>query len=219
MNECVTCHIEMVVCFVVCVWCDAMRCIVGPVGFEYSNKALVSLNTYIHHSITSSFSNYVTPPPASTHICPGLADVIEEILKQKCGEAHLSNTHVVSNHMVFDNDVLVGFSTPSYHVFNKKALYAKDTSPYFTVKDLSRRRHLLLLGDSLGDTTMCEGLAVADHCKIKVGFLNDKVERLPDYLQAYDVVLLGDPDFEFVAALLEDIVAAPPTGVGSVAAE
>ena len=122
----------------------------------------------------------------------------------------LPNTHIVSNHMVFDQDVLVGFSSPSYHVFNKKALYAKDTSPYFQLPDLAQRGYLLLLGDSLGDTTMCEGMDVTDQNKIKIGFLNDKVERLPDYLQAYDVVLLGDPDFEFISTLLEDIAAEKP---------
>lgn len=137
--------------------------------------------------------------------------MIEEILKQQCGEDHAhgpsSNTHIVSNHMVFKDDLLVGFSSPSYHVFNKKALFAKDTSPFFATHDLHQRHNLLLLGDSLGDTGMCEGLDVEDGSKIKVGFLNDKVERLPDYLDAYDVVLLGDPGFQFVTSLVDDIIA------------
>lgn len=129
--------------------------------------------------------------------------MIEEVLRQECGAAQ--DVHIVSNHMVFRNDVLVGFSAPSYHVFNKKVLHAKDSSPYF---QLPLRSHLLLLGDSLGDAAMCEGLdGVADEGKIKVGFLNDKAERLPDYLQAYDVVLLGDPDFHFVNTLLADVAA------------
>lgn len=138
-------------------------------------------------------------------LATGLADVIEEVLLQKCGNAQ--DLHIVSNHMIFENDILVDFSSPSYHVFNKKALYAKDISPYFKAKGLDQRKNLLLLGDSLGDAAMCEGLTIADQSKIKVGFLNDKVERLPDYLQAYDVVLLGDPDFKFVNKFLEDIVA------------
>jgi 5'-nucleotidase len=129
--------------------------------------------------------------------------VIEEVLKQKCGK--ISNTHIVSNHMIFKDDILVGFSSPSYHVFNKKALFAKK-SPYFSIKGLKDRRNLILLGDSLGDTTMCEGLQISDNSKIKIGFLNDKVERLPDYLVAYDVILLGDPDFTFVSTLIEDII-------------
>jgi 5'-nucleotidase len=114
--------------------------------------------------------------------------------------------------MIFEDDVLIGFSSPTYHVFNKKALYAKDISPFFKTEGLDTRHNLLLLGDSLGDTAMCEGLDIPENTKIKIGFLNDKVERLPDYLQAYDVVLLGDPDFHFVSSLLEDIVAtsSPP---------
>ena len=135
-----------------------------------------------------------------------MGDVIEEVLKQKCGESILKSVHIVSNHMIFDNDILVGFTSPSYHVFNKKALYAKDTSPYFLTKGLEKRHNLLLLGDSLGDTTMCEGLEIKDESKIKIGFLNVNVERIPDYLDAYDVVLLGDPDFRFVNTLLREII-------------
>lgn len=133
----------------------------------------------------------------------GLADVIEEVLLQQCGDKQ--DLHIVSNHMIFEDDILVGFSSPSYHVFNKKAIYAKDISPFFKEKDLGHRQNLLLLGDSLGDASMCEGLDIDDQTKIKIGFLNDKVERLPDYLQAYDVVLLGDTDFQFIRDVVDDI--------------
>ena len=162
-----------------------------------------------HHSLSLSRP---CPAPINHAVlhATGLADVIEEILHQKCGQQH--SAHVVSNHMIFEDDVLIGFSSPTYHVFNKKALYAKDISPFFKTEGLDTRHNLLLLGDSLGDTAMCEGLDIPENTKIKIGFLNDKVERLPDYLQAYDVVLLGDPDFHFVSSLLEDIVAtsSPP---------
>jgi cytosolic 5'-nucleotidase 3 len=140
----------------------------------------------------------------------GIADVIEEVLLQQAGpiSPHL---HIVSNHILFgrhgDNDHIVGFSKPSYHVFNKTARSATH-SPFFKTHDLRHREHLVLLGDSLGDVAMAEGLSCREDATIRIGFLNDKVERLPEYLAAYDVVIVGDPSFQFPASLVNDIMIA-----------
>lgn len=138
----------------------------------------------------------------------GIADVIEEVLLQQAG-AISPHLHIVSNHLIFekhgDNDHVVGFSKPSYHVFNKTARSATH-SPFFKTHDLKHREHLILLGDSLGDVAMADGLSCNEECTIRIGFLNDKIERLPEYLAANDVVIVGDPSFKFPASLLDDII-------------
>ncbi|CAN0003324.1 unnamed protein product [Hapterophycus canaliculatus] len=69
---------------------------------------------------------------------------------------------------------------------------------------MSRRRNVLLLGDSLGDLNMAKGVDADE--TLTVGFLNDKVEeRMDAYLEAYDVVILGDGGFDFVLKLLEEV--------------
>ncbi len=42
---------------------------------------------------------------------------------------------------------------------------------------------------------------------LKVGFLNDKPERLQQYLEVYDLVVLDDPDFSVPLGLVNDICA------------
>ena len=42
---------------------------------------------------------------------------------------------------------------------------------------------------------MSEGMKYDPESFLKIGFLNDRVERLPQYLEIYDVVVLDDPDF------------------------
>lgn len=138
--------------------------------------------------------------------CIGLGDVIEEIFHQNNLSIQSNpNIYVVSNHMIFQNDRLSGFTSPTYHVFNKTAASALNSS-FFKHHDLEHRTNLILLGDSLGDTTMSNGLNIHEDSTIKIGFLNEKPERIIDYLNAYDVVILGDPDFTAPNDILEQIL-------------
>lgn len=107
--------------------------------------------------------------------------------------------------MKFTNDRLTGFTSPSYHVFNKTASSALHNS-FFQHHDLEHRKNLILLGDSLGDVTMSDGLNILEDSTIKIGFLNDKAERILDYLEVYDVVILGDPDFRVPTDILDKIL-------------
>lgn len=134
----------------------------------------------------------------------GIGDIIEETLKQVLG-AIPADVHVVSNHMIFDGEKISGWTEPVFHVFNKKALAALH-SPFFKKYDIAHRSNVLLIGDSMGDVTMSEGLSCTSESEIRIGFLNDRVERLPDYLAVYDVVLLGDPGFGFVNTVLKKII-------------
>jgi hypothetical protein len=63
----------------------------------------------------------------------------------------------------------------------------------------------LVLGDSLGDASMADGLGLDLICK--VGFLNEppgsKREALmAEYANAFDAVVLGDGPMDFVLELL-----------------
>ena len=89
------------------------------------------------------------------------------------------------------------------HVFNKKATSFHSISTFFKRSDLLQRKNLLLIGDSLGDLTMSEGIPHENI--IKIGYLNDRPERLPQYVDAYDIVILGDPSMDVVIRILQFI--------------
>eukprot|EP00429_Kryptoperidinium_foliaceum_P096272 CAMPEP_0176243290 /NCGR_PEP_ID=MMETSP0121_2-20121125/30848_1 /TAXON_ID=160619 /ORGANISM="Kryptoperidinium foliaceum, Strain CCMP 1326" /LENGTH=138 /DNA_ID=CAMNT_0017582879 /DNA_START=12 /DNA_END=428 /DNA_ORIENTATION=- len=131
----------------------------------------------------------------------GLQNVIEEILRQRLPFELAPTTVVVSNSMCFDEGgSLVGFSEPVIHMFNKtSALVPQELHPL-----LEGKRRCLLLGDSLGDVTMAEGLGLQT---FKVGFLNEKVEEWGRrYADGFDHVVLQDgpvPDMCFQALGVE----------------
>eukprot|EP01041_Mallomonas_annulata_P004008 gene4008-7985_t len=121
-----------------------------------------------------------------------------------------SNVHVVSNRMIFSGNEpsahLIGFDEQVFHVFNKKGSSILHT-PFLQTGDLCRRKNLLLIGDSLGDPHMAEGLPHSEDSIIRIGFLNDHLDRLPLYLTAFDVVILGDPGFDIPLAIVDDVIA------------
>jgi cytosolic 5'-nucleotidase 3 len=123
----------------------------------------------------------------------GIADVLVEVVKVSAAIDTLPrNTKVVSNRCIFDNGILSGFDSPIYHVFNKRGDSFKDEK-YFSEYNLENRPNMVLLGDSLGDLSMAEGLYRDGDTVLTIGFLNDREERLKEYLIAYDIVILGDP--------------------------
>lgn len=98
--------------------------------------------------------NYLTCLLRLAHNTPAYTDVLEEVLKQKCGPLP-PTTHVISNRMVFNDDgLLVGFSEPLIHMFNKHETHSAD-APYYQA--VHNRRNVILLGDGLGDLDMAEG--------------------------------------------------------------
>ncbi|ORX55769.1 HAD-superfamily hydrolase [Hesseltinella vesiculosa] len=110
--------------------------------------------------------------------------------------------HIVSNMMKFNNqDVCVGFNDPLIHVFNKSE-FQLETTPYFpSIKD---RSNVILVGDSLGDLQMSQGVK-HDLC-LNIGFLNHDIEQLaPRYLQAFDIVIEGDANMNPILEILREI--------------
>ncbi|KAI8067597.1 pyrimidine 5'-nucleotidase [Gongronella butleri] len=130
----------------------------------------------------------------------GIRDIIEEILKKK--DLLFDNMHIVSNRMKFnDQGVCDGFNDPLIHVFNKSE-FQLETTPYFPlIKD---RGNVILVGDSLGDLQMSQGVK-HDLC-LNIGFLNHDIEHLePRYLQAFDIVIEGDANMNPILEILQHI--------------
>ncbi|XP_030077187.1 7-methylguanosine phosphate-specific 5'-nucleotidase isoform X2 [Microcaecilia unicolor] len=128
----------------------------------------------------------------------GIGDVLEEVLRQ--ADVLDKNVTVVANYMDFDEKgLLMGFKGELIHTYNKNSSVLADTK-YF--QQQSERTNILLLGDSLGDPTMADGVTRVDSI-LKIGFLNDKVEENREaYLEAYDIVLEEVETMEVVNRIL-----------------
>ncbi|KAG4908242.1 hypothetical protein AAZX31_20G182000 [Glycine max] len=132
----------------------------------------------------------------------GLADIIEEVLRQKLHRS-FKNVRIVSNRMVFDDDGrLVSFKGKLIHSLNKNE-HALDMAapvherlgdmdgPTDDNSSLKKRTNVLLLGDHTGDLGMSDGLNY--ETRISMGFLNHNVENsLSCYQEAFDVVFVND---------------------------
>lgn len=82
------------------------------------------------------------------------------------------NEKVVSNFLQYENGILTGLDLNNLiHVFNKNESALKDSDNIELVK---HRQHVLLMGDSLGDAGMAEGMPTTTHV-LKIGFLFDSV--------------------------------------------
>lgn len=128
----------------------------------------------------------------------GIGDILEEVIRQ-AGVFH-SNVKVFSNYMDFDESgVLKAFKGELIHIYNKREGALLNTGHF---QELRTRPNVLLLGDSLGDLTMADGVQDMENI-LKIGFLNDKVEeRKQSYLDSYDVVLVKDETLEVPNAIL-----------------
>ena len=112
------------------------------------------------------------------------------------------NVYVISNRYEFDeNGKAIRIKEPIIHTFNKTEVSLKDHPIYAKIR---KRKNVLLLGDSLGDVGMIEGFDYDN--LIKIGFYNDSEEGdLEDYKRNFDVVLIGDQDFDYINKLVESL--------------
>ncbi|XP_053517313.1 7-methylguanosine phosphate-specific 5'-nucleotidase isoform X3 [Artibeus jamaicensis] len=132
----------------------------------------------------------------------GIGDVLEEIIRQM--RVLHPNIHIVSNYMDFDEEgFLQGFKGQLIHTYNKNSSVCENSS-YF--QQLQGKTNILLLGDSMGDLTMADGVPGVENI-LKIGFLNDKVEeRRERYMDSYDIVLEKDETLDVVNGLLQHIL-------------
>ncbi|KAA8539064.1 hypothetical protein F0562_025756 [Nyssa sinensis] len=145
----------------------------------------------------------------------GLADVIEEVLRQKLHRS-FKNVKIVSNRMVFDqHGHLVSFKGKTIHVLNKNEhaldmaapvhdLMGDSNGPIDDNASVRKRTNVLLLGDHIGDLGMSDGLNY--ETRISVGFLNDNIKSsLDSYREAFDVVYLNDAPMWGVVKLVSQL--------------
>ena len=144
---------------------------------------------------------------------PVFQDMVVEILVGL--EAMQPNMHVVSNFLKYDKEGnILGMKNQLdeiIHVYNKndKSLNRLGSGGDF-VASVASRRNVILVGDSLGDCNMADG--VHDPAAIlKIGFLNHSVDtdagkvRLEKYLDAFDIVLVDDQTMNAVTAIAQAI--------------
>ncbi|XP_051728852.1 cytosolic 5'-nucleotidase 3-like isoform X3 [Ctenopharyngodon idella] len=128
----------------------------------------------------------------------GIGDVLEEVIRQ-AGVFH-PNVKVFSNYMDFDDSgVLRAFKGELIHIYNKREGALINVEHF---KELQSRCNVLLLGDSLGDLNMADGVLGLKNI-LKIGYLNDKVdERRQSYLDTYDIILEKDETMDVPNAIL-----------------
>jgi HAD superfamily hydrolase (TIGR01544 family) len=146
----------------------------------------------------------------------GLGDSIEEFLRQTGNLA--SNVAIVSNKMQFNGKgLLVGFHSDIIHSLNKNYSHVINARNKKLITHSKHCKNVILLGDSLHDIYMIEGLDQINK-QIKIGFFNEKSERsgsaeyqhrLSKYKSVYDVLVLHDGSMNFVVELLQFITGSP----------
>lgn len=131
----------------------------------------------------------------------GLGDIIKEFMISE-GVMH-HNIHIISNLFEFDtHGKAIGCHKPVIHTFNKDEGQIKD-SPYY--EQIKNKRNAILIGDMLSDCDMVHGLSHEN--VIKIGFLNENIEKLKDeFLKNFDVIVLNDGTFDYINALLKEII-------------
>jgi len=132
----------------------------------------------------------------------GVGDIIKELLLSE--RKLTSNIHLLSNFYLFDEQgIVIGKKNSNFiHTFNKNEVEVKKT-PYY--KEIASRKNVLLLGDSLGDLGMSEG--IEHELIIRVGFLNEeKKKMLEKYMQEFDVVITDDEEMGYVQEMVREIL-------------
>jgi len=131
----------------------------------------------------------------------GVGDIISGYINEK-GFSFNGNVHIISNFYKFDSEGNVeGYISDLIHPFNKNKSKIRGNIFYDKVIE---RKNLILLGDSLGDAKMEEGM---EHDTVlKIGFLNSRIEELfSHYSKLFDVLILNDGPMHYVNSLLKEI--------------
>jgi len=132
----------------------------------------------------------------------GIGDIVIEVLKHE--KLFLRNQTVISNQIEWnDKGAICGYKNPIIHSFNKNVALKRHLG-YF--EQNKNRCNAILMGDSIGDLRMTQGVESISTC-LNIGFLNDKIEeRLPTYLESYDIVLIEDGTMAIPRKILDAIM-------------
>lgn len=99
----------------------------------------------------------------------GLGDCVASVLRQ--AKVYYPNVKVISNFLQFRDGILNGLQEKMIHVFNKNETILEGTEYYDLILN---RDHIILMGDSIGDAKMADGVPSQSHI-LKIGFLYDHV--------------------------------------------
>ncbi|KAJ3017367.1 5'-nucleotidase, cytosolic III [Thoreauomyces humboldtii] len=126
----------------------------------------------------------------------GLGDVIEAVMRKQ--NLLRPNVHIVSNLLHFGKDgVADGFQGPIIHTFNKQEAVVGGVYG----EAMKGRANVILMGDSLGDLRMGQGLK--HDTQLTIGFLNhDKELLIEQYSEAFDIVVLDDAPMDVTNHIL-----------------
>ncbi|XP_057778690.1 uncharacterized protein LOC130997411 isoform X2 [Salvia miltiorrhiza] len=187
----------------------------GGLNFDAIRSSVVKSRIAFRDGVTELFELLERCNVPVLIFSAGLADIIEEVLRQKLHRP-FKNVKIVSNRMVFDkNGNLVSFKGKTIHVLNKNEHaidmagpvheelgYSEESTP--DTSSVKLRTNVLLLGDHIGDLGMSDGLNY--NTRISVGFLNDNIESSSDgYRKAFDVVYLNDASMWGVVKLASQL--------------
>ncbi|MFH1972520.1 MAG: hypothetical protein ABIJ18_03530 [archaeon] len=128
----------------------------------------------------------------------GLGDMIVEFLKTE--NHNDKNIHIIANFFKFDKEgKAFGHKGEIIHMFSKKE-YKIEGHDY--EKEIKDRKNVILLGDSIGDAGMADGMK--HDLVLKIGFLNEDVEKQKEeYLKYYDLLILNDGTMEEINTILK----------------
>lgn len=98
---------------------------------------------------------------------------------------------MISNFLKYNNEgVIEGFQGKPIHVFNKNEYVLKGTDYHELIEE---RTNVILMGDSIGDAGMAEGMPHCDSV-LKIGFLYDHVSSKSEILWMMLIMPLLFPD-------------------------
>nr|CAH7730319.1 unnamed protein product [Callosobruchus chinensis] len=168
---------------------------------EEINKVCIQLGPSVRDGACELFLDLHMANVPTLVFSAGLGDCVLAVLKNF--NIMLPNVEIISNFLKYDEDgTILGFKDKLIHVFNKNEYAIKGSSFYDKIAD---RQNVILLGDSLGDACMAEGM---EHLKniLKIGFLYERSEEaLPAYLDTFDIVLLDDQTMNIPRAIFDRI--------------
>jgi len=137
----------------------------------------------------------------------GLGDILVEVM-DAFDVYHRSNTKVVSNFLAYyDTGKVIGIAGEMIHVYNKNESAIHDSEYFQTLKG---RGNVVLLGDSIGDLQMANGVEKSGNV-LKIGFLNTRnnpaaaEKRLPSFLEGFDIVLIDDQTMNVPLEILQNV--------------
>lgn len=138
----------------------------------------------------------------------GIGSVLREVLRQ--AGLLSDNVRTIANELKFakpdnGNEVLIGFENEIIHSLNKEKIF-ENHRKYFSTK--KERINVILLGDMLGDLKMAQGVHNVRNM-LTIGFLNDKnpsEQRLEQYVNAFDIVLIDDQSMCVPNAIFNEII-------------